>query len=235
MLNLAVMSFAQNPSNVLIYHDVWSGYGQTVVTVAGTLWPSANIEDYDGFNQEGFNTALHSLGAGWDIIVIESWFRSAETLDWIAVNDLYDTGAINLYVSTWEWNLGTPAMQALGNDMGVSSFTTWGHPVVPHYAWDTEHNITEGISDWGWTGIPSFLVLYCKLTVSDAIPVTGWTAAETAGEAGICVANDGISVISGYTPAVANENDAIWENILTFLWNGTTLERDTWGGIKASF
>jgi hypothetical protein len=95
-----------------------------VVTVAGTLWPSANIEDYDGFHQEGFNAALHSLGDEWDIVVIESWFCSTETLDWRAVNDLYDTVAIMLYVSTWEWNLGTPAMMALGNDMGVSVIRT---------------------------------------------------------------------------------------------------------------
>ncbi len=237
MVVACAAAFAQDPSNVLIYHDISGGYGEAVVTAAGNLWPSANIESYTGepgSQQAAFNTALASLGDGWDIVVIESWYANGNTLSWGAINDLYDTGAIKLFASTWQWSSGTAGQGALGNAMGVSGFSGFGSPVIPHYAWETGHTICAGISDWGWND-PGLGILNCRMTVSDATPITGWSASASAGQAGICVANDGCSVISGYNPSYANEGVPIWENILAFMWGDTALERETWTGIKASF
>ncbi|MCD4707812.1 MAG: hypothetical protein K8S62_08735 [Candidatus Sabulitectum sp.] len=234
---ITVAAFAQDPANVLIYHDISGGYGNAVVTAAGNLWPSANIESYDGYpggQQVAFNTALSSLGDAWDIVVIESWYANANTLNWAAVNDLYDTGAIKLFASTWQWTSGTAGQGALGNAMGVSGFSGFGSPVIPHYCWNTGHAIADGITDWAWND-PGLLTLNSRMTVSTATPVTGWTSSSTSGQAAICVASDGCSVISGFTPAYANESIAIWENILGFMWGDTSLERETWAGIKASF
>jgi len=237
MVVFAVAANAQDPANVLIYQDLSGGYGDAVVTAAGNLWPSANIEAYNGNpggQQAAFNTALASLGDGWDIVVIESWYANGNDLNWGVVNDLYDTGAIKVFASTWQWSSGTSGQGALGNAMGVSSFSTFGAPVIPHYAWDAGHSICDGITDWGWAD-PGLGILNCRMTVSTATPITGWTSSSSAGQGGICVANDGCSVVSGYTPAYANESIAIWENILGFMWNDTALERETWAGIKASF
>lgn len=234
----AVGALAQGPDNVLIYHDIFGGYGDAVVTAAGNLWPTANIQSYTGepgSQQLAFNTALSSLGDGWDIVVVESWYANGDDLYWGGLNDLYDTGAIKLFASTWQWSSGGSGQGALGNAMGVSGFATFGSPVISHYAWDAGHDICSGITDWSWND-PGLGVLNCRMTVSDATPITGWTASASAGEAGICVANDGNSVISGYNPSYANEGVAIWENIFTFMWGSSgALESDTWAGIKTSF
>jgi hypothetical protein len=237
VIGLVAAAYAQPPSNILIYHDISGAYGNAVVTAATTLWPSANVESYTGQpggQQLAFNTALNGMGAGWDIIVIESWYANGNDLYWGGVNDLYDTGAARIFASTWQWTSGTAGQGTLAANMGVTGYTTIAAPVIPHYAWVPGHAICDGISDWGWAD-PGLGILNCRFTVSTATPVTGWTASPTAGQAGICVANDGYSVISGYTPAYANQSAAIWTNILEFMWGDTSLERDTWAGIKASF
>lgn len=236
VLLVAALSMAQ-PANILIYHDVSGGYGEAVVTAANNLWPSANIQAYTGQpggQQAAFNADLNSMGAGWDIIVIESWYANGNDLYWGGVNDLYDTGAAKVFASTWQWTTGTAGQGALGNAMGISGFSGFGSPVIPHYCWDTGHPIADGITDWGWVD-PGLGILNARFTVNDATPITGWTASSQTGQAAICVANDGSSVVSGFTPAYANENVAIWENILDFMWNGSPLSRTTWGEIKTSF
>jgi len=234
---IAFTAVAQDPDNVLIYHDVSGGYGDAVVTAANNLWPAANIEAYTGEpggQQAAFNTALDNLGDGWDIIVIESWYANGNDLYWGGVNDLYDTGAAKIFASTWQWTSGTSGQGALGNAMGIMSFSGFGAPVIPHYAWEPAHPICDGIVDWGWVD-PGLGILNARMTVADAVPITGWTASITAGEAAICVANDGYSVISGFTPAYGVENVAIWENILEFMNGGSALQQSTWGAIKANF
>lgn len=235
MAVFAVAALAQDPGNVLIYHDVYGGYGDTVDTAAQALWPSANVEAYTGQpggQQAAFNTALNG-GTDWDIVVLECWYANTNDIDWAAIKTLYDAGDVILYVSNWQW-AGSSGQAALGNAMGVTTFSGFGSPVIPHYAWDAGHNICDGITDWGWADL-SLGILNCRMTVSDATPVTGWTASETAGQAGICVANDDYSVISGYTLAYSAQADVLWTNIYSWMWRNTALERDTWAGIKTSF
>ena len=232
VLLLAAVAFAQDPANVLIYHDTGSGYGTAVATAANNLWPGANIfTTYGAAMQGNFNDALTT--AAWDIVVVESWYDDSDGLNWAGITSYFNGGG-RLYVSTWEWLNGTSGQGALGNAMGVSTFVTIGAPVIPHYAWEPTHQIADGITDWGWAD-PGLNILNCRFTVSSATPITGWTAAAQTGQAGICVANDGQSVISGFTPAYATQGIAIWENILEFMWNPGALSRSTWGEIKASF
>ena len=237
VLVLVAVAGAQDPANVLIYYDESGGFGTASQVAAGNLWPTANIETYSGEpggQQLAFNAALDGLGAGWDIVVIESWYANGNDLYWGGVIDLYDTGAARIYASTWQWASGTAGQGTLATNMGVTGYTNISAPVIPHYAWEPAHPIADGIADWGWSD-PGLGILNARFTVSDAVPVTGWTASAAAGEAGICVANDGYSVISGYTPAYGNESVALWENILSFMWGTSSLQQSTWGAIKSLY
>lgn len=221
------------PTNVLVYHDISGGYGNAVITAINNLWPGCTVVDCSGGTSgyATFNTALASQA--WDIVVAEMWYYDTDDLEWLMLNDIYDTTPI--FVSSWEWAAGTSGQMTLANTMGVTSVAGFGAPVVPHYAWDAGHAICDGIADWGWND-PGLGILNGRMTVSTATPVTGWTSGVTAGQAGICVAPNGQSVISGYTPAYANQAVAIWENILGFMaGGGGALEQSTWGAIKAGF
>lgn len=235
MTLLAAAALAQDPSNILIYLDVSSGYGEAVITACNNLWPSCNV--YPATGQPGamytqFNDALDT--GTWDIVIVESWYADVDALDWAGLSTYYNGGG-TLYVSTWEWLNGTSGQSALGNDMGVTGFSPVSGSVIPHYAWETGHAICSGISDWGWAD-PGLGILNFKFTVGSAVPVTGWTASPSTGQAGICVAVDGKSVLSGFTLAYANEGVAIWENVLEFMWSASSpLERSTWAEIKSSF
>ena len=231
-----IAAFAQDPANVLIYHDVFGGYGDTVDTAAQALWSSANIESYTGEpggQQVAFNTALDG-GTDWDIVVLECWYANNNDIDWASLLAHYNAGDFVLYVSNWQWESGTAGQAALANAMGVSGCAGFGTPIIDHYAWDTGHDICSGVTAWSWAN-PGLGTLNCRFTVSDATPITGWTASSAAGQAGICVANDGYSVISGYTLAYTASADALWTNIYNFMWRDTALSRDTWAGIKTSF
>ncbi len=229
-------SFADDPDNILIYHDAYGAYGDVVDTVPQALWTSANVESYTGYpggQQLAFNNALDG-GTSWDIVVLECWYDNTNNINWGSLLNHYNNGDFALFVSNWQWNSGTSGQAALGNAMGVSAFNGFGSPVIPHYAWDTSHAICSGVSDWSWAN-PGLGLLNFRFTVSDAVPVTGWTSTETTGQAGICVANDGKSIISGFTPAYSAQADVIWTNLYQFMWNSSPLERSTWGEIKASF
>ncbi len=231
LLIVSAAVFAQAPpENVLVWYDNYGGYGNAVLTAIGNLWPAANVQSYTN-NATGFNAALNNLGDGWDIIVIEAWYYNPGSLYYGGVKDLYDTSAARVFFSSWQM-MGNSFF--LANAMGVTSTSSVSGGVIPHYAWEAGHAICEGIGDWGWND-PGLGVLNNRLTVSSATPVTGWTSSPGAGQAGICVANDGRSVISGFTPAYANEAVDIWENILDFMWPTTSLTRTSWGEIKASF
>lgn len=236
VLLLSAVAFAQDPANILIYHDVTGGFGDTVDTAAQALWSSANIQHFTGepgSQQAAFNAALDG-GTDWDIVVLECWYADTNGINWASLLTHYNAGDFALYVSNWQWSSGSSGQAALGNAMGVSAFAGFGTPVIPHYAWETGHPICSGVTDWGWTD-PGLITVNCRFTVSDATPVTGWTASASAGQAGICVANDGKSVISGFTPAYSSYADVIWTNIYEFMWANSALERSTWGEIKASF
>ncbi len=231
---MAAGTFAE-PTDILVYHEVQSGYGTAVIDAINILWPSVNLSAHTG-GEAGMLAFNAELGAqNWDIIITECWYYDTDDLYWPGINDLYDTGAAAIYASCWEWNGGTSNQIGLANAMGVTGVSEISGGVIPHYAWEPTHPICDGISDWSWAD-PGLGVLNARFTVSDATPVTGWTSSPTSGEAGICVANDGISVISGFTAGYAIEDVAIWTNILEFMAGEPgSLESTTWGDIKTNF
>ncbi|NOQ23195.1 MAG: hypothetical protein GQ565_11180 [Candidatus Aegiribacteria sp.] len=231
---IAAVAIAQDPGNILIYHDSFGGAGDEVLTAIGNLWPSATVMayTYSTGGMAAFNADLGSIGSDLDIIIIDCWCGFHSDLDWDGVKVLYDAGTVRVFASCWKWSSGA----VLGDAMGVTGYIDITTTVIPHYAWEAGHDITSGITDWSWAPPTGPDVINIKMAVSDATPVTGWADTPTPGEAGICVANDGRSVISGYTPAFATEGVAIWENILEFMWLGPqALQNGTWAGIKASF
>lgn len=232
MMALTGMAVAQ-PSNVLVYNDTYGGYGDAVITAIGNVWPGATVDAFTGgeAGQTAFNTALNTNT--YDVIIIECWYWDTDDLYWGGVNDLYDTGAAVVYASSWEWENGTSGQLALANAMGVAS-TTPDFNLSPMYVWDAGHPIVDGITDWSQAD-PGLNIKNTWMTVDDADPITGWAATPTPGQAAICVANDGISVISGFTAGYANDGVNIWENILGFMEGGTALQQSTWGAIKSSF
>ena len=230
---LMVGAAVAQPTDILVYHDVYGAYGTAVTTAITNLWPGATVNAYSGgtAGYTSFNSDMASQN--WDMIICEMWYYNTDDLDWMMLNDIYDTNII--FVSSWEWENGQSGQMTLANTFGVTATSPISGSVIPHYAWDEMHPICDGITDWGWQD-PGLLTLNAQFTVSDAVPVTGWTATSSPGAAGICVANDGQSVISSFTPAYANESVAIWENILEFMWGGAgALEQSTWGAIKANF
>lgn len=229
---LTAAAFAQDPSNILVYYDVSGGYGTAVLTAISNLWPGCTVNSYTGgtAGYTSFNADMASQA--WDIIVCEMWYYNTDDLNWAMLNDISDTTI--MYVSSWEWETGLSGQMTLAGNLGVSATSPISGSVIPHYAWEPSHPICDGISDWGWAD-PGLMTLNARMTVSTASPVSGWTASSSAGQAGLCVAPNGSSIISGFTLAYANENVAIWENVLDFMWNGSALERSTWGEIKASF
>lgn len=232
-LLLTAAAFSQDPANILVYYDMSGGYGDAVLTAIGNLWPSCTVNSYTGgtAGYTSFNSDMASQA--WDIIICEMWYYNTDDLNWAMLNDIHDTTI--MYVSSWEWENGTSGQMTLAGNLGVSATSPITGSVIPHYAWETGHPICNGISDWGWND-PGLGTLNARMTVSTATPVTGWTSSSSAGQAGICVAPNGQSIISGYTIAYTNEAVAIWENVLDFMWTGgSPLERTTWGEIKSSF
>jgi hypothetical protein len=231
-VSVAVVA-AQDPVNILIYSDSFGGYGDDVFTTVSALWPSANVMAYhDAYTgPTAFNTDMNTYGNNLDIVIMDCWCGFYSDFNWDVMTTLYNSGNVKFCAFCWKWG-SSPA--CLANAMGVSGFgdiTT----VIPHYSWDNTHPITAGITDWGWAE-PGVGVKGSRMTVTNAIPVTGWLQTSAAGNAGLCVANDGRSVVSGYTLAFANQSAAIWNNVLNFIWNGTQpLQRDTWADIKTSF
>jgi len=227
-------ALAQPPSEILIYYDLYPPYGSAVVDACISLWPAANVmalTGYPGAQQAAFNTALTT--GTWDIVIIESWYANSDPVDFSGVAT-YFTGGGKVYASCWEWQNGTSGQMTLLGALGVTGVTTISGSVIPHYAWETGHIICEGITDWGWQN-PGLGVLNNRFTVGTALPVTGWTASATVGQAGICASDNGNGVVSGYTAAYANEAQPLWENILVYLWGDVALDRATWGEIKTMF
>lgn len=225
------ISFADDPTDILVHYENSVGYGENVINAINNLWPTVTIHAYCGDTWTSFNDALDT--GTYDLIILENWYYNTDDCNWEKLCDLYNSSDVRIFLSDWKLSLGTTGVQTLMNYMGVSGATSNGD-VKTHYAWEVTHPICDGITDWSQEN-PGLGILSNNLTVSDAIPVTGWVSSPQSGQAGICVANDGSSIVSGYTPAYSVDGLAIWENILDFMWDPTTLESTTWGDIKANF
>jgi len=232
MLVFVGVSLAQDPANILVYYDYYAPTGDAVLTALSNLWPSATVLPCSGWPGSMYTQFNDALSTGtWDLVIVESWYAANTSLNWSGLATYYTNGG-RLYASSWQW---TGGQSVVATAMGVTAETPLMN-LQPMYVWDPASPIVDGISDWGQFD-PGINVKNCAFTVGTATPVTGWTTNPTAGQAAICVAPDGYSVISGYTPAYANQGVAIWENILQFMWSGSEpgLTPTTWGDIKTQF
>ncbi|MCK4806603.1 MAG: hypothetical protein KAT09_03105 [Candidatus Aegiribacteria sp.] len=220
-----------DPSLVLVHYDEFSGYGTAVLTAISNVWPGSTVLSVLGNDWTTFNDAL--AADTYDVIILENWYWSSDGCNWPLLLNIYTTTDTRIFLADWRLSFGATGVQDLMIAMGVSGVTTNGSP-LPHYAWEPAHEICVGISDWSQVDVG--LSIYSNnLTHPSAVPVTGWAATATPGMAGICIASDGVSIISGYTPAYSTEGVAIWENILEFMGDGLALQQSTWGEIKSSF
>lgn len=226
-------AYAADPENVLVEYDVYGGYGMAVLDAIDDLWPDADVESYNG-NWTGFISALTG-STDWDVVVCEAHnYTSFTTSHFQAMADWYDDEDGPLFYADWAMHYGYST--TLYNAMGVSSTVNIYMPPQPHYIWDEDHPIFDGVDDLTY-GDPGYGTGGQRFTVDDAVPISGWTSSETSGQAGLCIANDGYSVICGIFPSLVLEDpEYLWTNILTFMWAPLTgVQPASLGQIKAMY
>jgi hypothetical protein len=221
VLLLAILAvtagFAQDPEAIIVKYDV--AYGGNYLSGAITsLWPGCSASYYDGSTWSSFITGL--TGGDWDMCIVAAInYTSTTAGDWTALVNWYTANA-KLHFFDWATNYGYST--GLINAMGASSPVTMGFTST-HYVWDSGHDIVQGIDPWtldmhGW----GFGVYHERYNWSTASPVTGWTATETANQAGIMEAENGEGVITGLYEGFmgGGQEQALWENVLEFMWGG---------------
>ncbi|MBN1433945.1 hypothetical protein JW921_04240 [Candidatus Fermentibacterales bacterium] len=225
------LCFAQDPEIITIEYDIYSGYGDAPLTAIANLWPACTVEGYNG-NPAGW---VNDIDENTDIAIGDMHnYGLTDVSAYQKLTDWYNNPALGpMFYACWMMQYSYD--DALTAAMGISAVSAIGMPPAPHYLWEVAHPIADGITDWSYAD-PGYGTGGNRLTVSDAVPVTGWTASSSPGQAALCVANDGESIISGYFASL-NPTQAVdlWENILTFMWGEEGLTPSTWGNIKAEF
>ncbi|HUT99240.1 MAG TPA: Ig-like domain-containing protein, partial [bacterium] len=183
-----------------------------------SLWPSCSATYYDGSTWPTFISAL--TGSDWSMCIVAAInYTSTTSSDWAALVNWY-TDYAKLHFFDWATNYGYST--GLINAMGASSPVTMGF-TASHYVWDSGHDIVQGIDPWtldmhGW----GFGVYHERYNWSTASPVTGWTASETANQAGILEAENEEGVITGLYESFigGGQEQQLWENVLDYMWTG---------------
>jgi len=210
------VTFAQDPEAIIVKYD--SAYGGNYLSSAiSSLWPSCSATYYDGSTWPTFISAL--TGSDWSMCIVAAInYTTTTSSDWTALTNWYTD---NAKLHFFDWATAYGYSTGLINAMGASSPVTMGF-TASHYVWDSGHDIVEGIDPWtldmhGW----GFGVYHERYSWTSAHPVTGWTASETAGQAGIMEAENGEGgVITGlYEGFMGNgQEQQLWENVLNFMW-----------------
>lgn len=234
LLCLAVAScaaFAQDPAVVTIEYDDYGGYGTAPLTAIANLWPACTIESFNG-NPTGWADAIDS---STDIVIGDMHnYTLQDALAFSYITDWYNDPALG---PIWyaDWGMANTYSATLKAAMGISSASAVYMPPITHYVWDATHQVFDGITDPSYAD-PGYGTGANRITVSTATPISGWVSSPTAGQAAICVAPDGESIISGYFASL-NPTQAVpmWENILMFMWGEESLTPATWGSIKTEF
>jgi hypothetical protein len=209
--------FAQDPEDIIVKYD--SSYGGTYLASAlSSLWPGCAVSYYDGNSWSSFITALQ--GGDWDMCLVAAMnYRSLYQSDYDALATYYND---NEKLHFFDWGAHYTLDDGLEAAMGVGNPSSMGF-TPSHYAWDTGHDIVQGIDPWtldnhGW----SFGVYHHRVPWTTATPVTGWTSSESAGQAGFVEAENGIGVFTGlYASFIGGgQEQALWENVCNFIWGG---------------
>lgn len=235
LICLAVAScaaFAQDPNIVTIEYDEYGGYGTAPLTAIAALWPSCTVESFNG-NPTGWADAIDS---STDILIGDMHnYALQDVAAYSYITDWYNDPAMGpIWYASWQMGSYTYD-DALTAAMGITGVTAVSMPPITHYAWEPSHQVFNGITDLSY-GDPGYTTGANRITVGTATPISGWTSTISTGQAAMCVAPDGESIISGYFASL-NPTQAvdIWTNILMFMWGEEGLTPATWGSIKAGF
>ncbi|OGD71844.1 MAG: hypothetical protein A2Y64_08340 [Candidatus Coatesbacteria bacterium RBG_13_66_14] len=210
-------AFAQDPDAIIVKYDSTYG-GNYLAGALGSLWPGCSVTYYDGNTWPTFITGL--TGGTWDMCIVAAInYTSFTTSDYTALTTYYTDYAKLHYVN---WYAHGSYDSGLETAMGAGNPTSMGFTSA-HYVWDAGHDIVDGIDPWtldmhGW-GFGGYHHRYPWTTAS---PVTGWTATETSGQAGLMEAENGEGVITGLYASYmgGGQEQELWENILEFMWGG---------------
>jgi len=222
---------AQDPALITIEYDDYGGFGTAPLTAIANLWPSCTVVSFNG-NPAGWADAVDS---STDIAIGDMHnYALTDAAAFSFLTDWYNDPALGpIWYASWQ--MSYPTDDLLTNAMGITSAAAVAMPPITHYVWEASHPVFDGITDPSY-GDPGYGTGANRLTVGTATPISGWTSTPTAGQAAICVAPDGESIISGYFASL-NPTQAVplWENILTFMWGDVGLTPATWGSIKTEF
>jgi len=230
---LVITAMAGTPA-ILVYHEYADHWGGAVLEAIEQLWPGCTPAAFVGMQgQPGFNAALNS--GEWDIIILECWNAPNNGLDWAEVRTRYLEDRSEIFVYNWYFWGSSGQQFLLYTAMGIIDVSPSTY-CIPMSIWDPDHPIVRGISSWEQYGIfpggGSSIIRHIDMAYDDNVhAIAGWLQ-DWGG--GICVAEDGESIVSGYCPAYSYEGVGIWKNILEFLYDESPLQHDTWASIKAS-
>jgi len=197
LICLAVAScaaFAQDPSLITIEYDDYNGFGTAPLTAIANLWPSCTIESFNG-NPTGWADAIDS---STDILIGDCHnYALTDAAAFSYITDWYNDPALGpMWYASWQM-ASYSYDDLLTAAMGITSASSISMPPITHYIWDASHQVFGGITDVSYSD-PGYGTGANRLTVGTATPISGWTSGVTAGQAAMCVAPDGESIISGY-------------------------------------
>ncbi|HUT98215.1 MAG TPA: Ig-like domain-containing protein [bacterium] len=212
---LVLASMGQDPDNIIVKYDTAYG-GSYLSSAISDLWPSCSATYYDGSTWSTFISSL--TGGDWDMCIVAAInYTSYTTSDYTALTNWYNDFAKLHY---FDWYAHGSYNDALETAMGVGNPTSMVF-TASHYCWDLGHAFTYGITSWtlddhGW----GLSVYHHRYPWTTAHPVTGWTATETAGQAGILEAENGMGVVTGLYESFigGGQEQQLWENVLTNYW-----------------
>jgi hypothetical protein len=213
-LALAVGAFAAH-DNILLYSDNWGTIGDPPFSaLSGLGWSCTHHTNGDA---SGFVSSLNG-GTEWDIVVVDNWMYGASGMGTAVASYLPSHSEVTMWFDSYNSSnmsaVASPFEAAIGS-------TITGDGMGPVYVWDEGNPIFDGVTP-NWTN-PGVITAGYKLNWATraGIPILGFTADETAWEAGIVVGNDGRTLLGGYNPTYdPDEAIAIWTNIWEYLDTG---------------
>ncbi|HUV87897.1 MAG TPA: hypothetical protein VMX79_12390 [bacterium] len=230
---VATSVLAADPSKIIVKYDVFSGYGEAVITALKAKWPTATITSYSGATWPTFDSQL--VSGTWDIVIVEAHNYPGTATQYQHMADWYNKKIGPLFYADWSMNNGNSSMLVTAMGGSVPTSVPMTTPPAPHYAWATTHPICSGITNWTY-GNPGYRVAGQRMPWTTAVPVTGWTTTQTPSQGGIMVAADKHSVISGYFPSLNTTQPAtLWSNILDFMWGSSGVAPQSLGKVKALY
>jgi hypothetical protein len=241
-LLLASMAMADPvpPGLVLIkYHSLSSNLNsQALFDVLGELWPGTTLESYAGDDWASFDSYLGSHLSDVDIVIVEQHSQTDSSAVYDALINYYEGGYGPVFYADgyMGYEGGTVAVV-----MGADSISNVPEPPVSGiYEIDQGHPICWMMDHWYLDG-PDNCGNTIEIFTNSLDKILGWTGNEPNYGESLVIADDSLSVISGFYPSSLEgvgpgpqwRNKRAWFNILGWMWDcETALQPATWGSIK---